>query len=87
MSLLQIAEPSQSAQPHQHRFGLGIDLGTTRSLVAVVRSSKAKVIEADNSADTLLPSVVYYPNQGQPIVGTLAMDHLNNDPKNTIVSA
>ena len=87
MSLLQIAEPNQSAQPHQHRFGLGIDLGTTRSLVAVVRSSKAKVIEADNSADTLLPSVVYYPSQGQPIVGALAMDHLNNDPKNTIISA
>ena len=87
MSLLQIAEPNQSAQPHQHRFGLGIDLGTTRSLVAVVRSSKAKVIEADNSADTLLPSVVYYPSQGQPIVGALAMDHLNDDPKNTIISA
>ena len=87
MSLLQIAEPNQSAQPHQHRFGLGIDLGTTRSLVAVVRSSKAKVIEADNSADTLLPSVVYYPSQGEPIVGALAMDHLNDDPKNTIISA
>ena len=42
MSLLQIAEPNQSAQPHQHRFGLGIDLGTTRSLVAVVRSGKGK---------------------------------------------
>ena len=46
MSLLQIAEPNQSAQPHQHRFGLGIDLGTTRSLVAVVRSGKAQVLEA-----------------------------------------
>ena len=44
MSLLQIAEPNQSAQPHQHRFGLGIDLGTTRSLAAVVRSGKAQVL-------------------------------------------
>ena len=66
MSLLQIAEPNQSAQPHQHRFGLGIDLGTTRSLVAVVRSGKAQVLEADTSNDTLLPSIVYYPSSGNP---------------------
>ena len=57
MSLMQIAEPNQSAQPHQHRFGLGIDLGTTRSLVAVVRSGKAQVLEAGAASDTLLPSV------------------------------
>ena len=44
MSLLQIAEPNQSAKPHAHRFALGIDLGTTRSLVAVVRSGEPQVI-------------------------------------------
>lgn len=87
MSLLQIAEPNQSAQPHQHRFGLGIDLGTTRSLVAVVRSGKAQVLEADTSTDILLPSVVYYPSTGTPLVGYHALAQLPNDPKNTITSA
>lgn len=87
MSLLQIAEPNQSAKPHQHRFGLGIDLGTTRSLVAVVRSGKAQVLKADAAADTLLPSVVYYPSQGTPLVGQSALAYLPDDPKNTIISA
>lgn len=87
MSLLQIAEPNQSAQPHQHRFGLGIDLGTTRSLVAVVRSGKAQVLQAGTTTDTLLPSVVYYPSTGKPLVGYDALAHLADDPKNTIVSA
>lgn len=87
MSLLQIAEPNQSAQPHQHRFGLGIDLGTTRSLVAVVRSGKAQVLQADTTTDTLLPSVVYYPSAGKPLIGYDALTHLADDPKNTIVSA
>ena len=87
MSLLQIAEPNQSAQPHQHRFGLGIDLGTTRSLVAVVRSGKAQVLEAEATTDTLLPSVVYYPATGTPLVGYDALNHLSDDPKNTIISA
>ena len=87
MSLLQIAEPNQSAQPHQHRFGLGIDLGTTRSLVAVVRSGKAQVLQAAKTTDTLLPSVVYYPSTGKPLVGYDALAHLADDPKNTIISA
>ncbi|MFK3915676.1 MAG: Fe-S protein assembly chaperone HscA [Pseudomonadales bacterium] len=87
MSLMQIAEPNQSAQPHQHKFGLGIDLGTTRSLVAVVRSGKAQVLEAGAATDTLLPSVVYYPATGTPLVGYDALAHLADDPKNTIVSA
>ncbi|WP_298869615.1 Fe-S protein assembly chaperone HscA [uncultured Psychrobacter sp.] len=87
MSLLQIAEPNQSAQPHQHRFGLGIDLGTTRSLVAVVRSGKAQVLQAATTTDTLLPSVVYYPSTGNPVVGYDALTHLADDPKNTIISA
>ncbi|WP_300393400.1 Fe-S protein assembly chaperone HscA [uncultured Psychrobacter sp.] len=87
MSLLQIAEPNQSAQPHKHRFGLGIDLGTTRSLAAVVRSGKAQVLPAKHHADTLLPSVVYYPATGAPVVGSEALAHLADDPKNTIISA
>ena len=87
MSLMQIAEPNQSAQPHQHKFGLGIDLGTTRSLVAVVRSGKAQVLEAGAARDTLLPSAVYYPANGTPLVGHDALTHLADDPKNTIVSA
>ena len=87
MSLMQIAEPNQSAQPHQHKFGLGIDLGTTRSLIAVVRSGKAQVLEAGAATDTLLPSVVYYPATGMPLVGYDALAHLADDPKNTIVSA
>ncbi len=87
MSLLQIAEPNQSTQPHQHRFGLGIDLGTTRSLAAVVRSGKAQVLSAEDNANTLLPSVVYYPATGTPLVGHEALAHLVNDPKNTIISA
>ena len=87
MSLLQIAEPNQSAQPHKHRFGIGIDLGTTRSLVAVVRSGKAQVLEANNPKDTLLPSVVYYPATGTPLVGDEALNHLSDDPQNTIISA
>ncbi len=87
MSLMQIAEPNQSTQPHQHRFGIGIDLGTTRSLVAVVRSGKAQVLEANNPKDTLLPSVVYYPSTGTPLVGTEALAQLTADPQNTIISA
>lgn len=87
MSLLQIAEPNQSTQPHQHRFGLGIDLGTTRSLVAVVRSGKAQVLEAKTAQDTLLPSVVYYPSTGNPVVGHSALAYQPDDPQNTIISA
>lgn len=87
MSLLQIAEPNQSTRPHQHRFGIGIDLGTTRSLVAVVRSGKAQVLEANNAKDNLLPSVVYYPATGAPVVGVNAMAYLADDPQNTIISA
>lgn len=84
MSLLQISEPNQSANPHQHRFGLGIDLGTTHSLVGVVRSGRADVLPFGDTP--LLPSVVYYGEKSDiPLVGKDAL--LHNDPKNTIVSA
>lgn len=59
MALLQIAEPGQSTAPHQHRLAAGIDLGTTNSLVATVRSGEAKVLR-DEQDRAILPSVVYY---------------------------
>ena len=87
MSLLQIAEPNQSSKPHEHRYGIGIDLGTTHSLVAVVRSGKAKIIEASDPADTLLSSVVHYPESGAPLVGQAALTHRSDDSASTIISA
>lgn len=84
MSLLQISEPNQSKNPHQHRYALGIDLGTTHSLVGVVRSGRADVLPF---ADTpLLPSVVYYGEQSDtPVVGKEALAF--GDSQNTIISA
>lgn len=97
MSLLQIAEPNQSANPHEHKYALGIDLGTTRSMVAVVRSGKAALLEtslsnetATTSKDTLLPSIVYYGNKDgvtAPVVGSEALAYFETDPANTIISA
>ena len=97
MSLLQIAEPNQSANPHEHKYALGIDLGTTRSMVAVVRSGKAALLEttlsnetANTGKDTLLPSVVYYGNEDgvtAPVVGSEALAYFETDPANTIISA
>lgn len=84
MSLLQIAEPNQSANPHAHRYALGIDLGTTRSLVAVVRSGQAQVLgEQDN--DKLLPSVVYF-GDGQTLVGQAAEAMAEQAPEHTVRS-
>ena len=59
MALLQIAEPGQSSAPHEHRIAIGIDLGTTHSLVATVLSGKAKVLN-DEQGRVLLPSIVHY---------------------------
>ncbi len=59
MALLQISEPGQSSAPHQHRFAVGIDLGTTNSLVATVRSGEA-VCLANEQGRKLLPSVVHF---------------------------
>lgn len=84
MSLLQIAEPNQSATPHAHRYALGIDLGTTRSLVAVVRSGQAQVLgEQDN--DKLLPSVVYF-GADQTLVGQAAEAMSEQAPEYTVRS-
>ncbi|VAW60211.1 Chaperone protein HscA [hydrothermal vent metagenome] len=84
MALLQISEPGQSTKPHEHRFAIGIDLGTTNSLVATVRSGHADTLP-DVEGTHLLPSVVQYQN-GAVLVGEQAKMHLVSDPKNTISS-
>ena len=84
MALLQIAEPGQSSAPHEHRIAIGIDLGTTHSLVATVLSGKAKVLN-DEQGRVLLPSIVHYtPHQAH--YGDDAKPFITTDPKNTIVS-
>jgi len=85
MALLQIAEPGQSTAPHEHRIAVGIDLGTTNSLVATVRSGETTVLE-DESGHTLLPSVVRYGQDGTAEVGLAAQLRQSDDPHNTIVS-
>jgi molecular chaperone HscA len=84
MALLQIAEPGQSTAPHQHRIAVGIDLGTTHSLVATVRSGQAVVL-ADEYDKLLLPSVVHY-GTDTTTVGQAARNFIEQDPHNTIVS-
>ncbi|MCU9923141.1 Fe-S protein assembly chaperone HscA [Aeromonas caviae] len=84
MALLQIAEPGQSAAPHQHKRAVGIDLGTTNSLVAAVRSGQADTL-CDEQGRDLLPSVVHY--QADTIrIGFDAKREAALDPHNTIVS-
>ena len=85
MALLQIAEPGESAAPHEHRLAVGIDLGTTNSLVATVRSGMSVVLN-DVQGRPLLPSVVAYAADGSVDVGYSAEAKQSIDPKNTIVS-
>ncbi|TAK81479.1 MAG: Fe-S protein assembly chaperone HscA [Betaproteobacteria bacterium] len=85
MALLQISEPGMSAAPHEHRLAVGIDLGTTNSLVATVRSGVATVL-ADELGRPLLPSIVRYHADGRVDVGYAAQAKQAVDPKNTIVS-
>jgi molecular chaperone HscA len=85
MALLQIAEPGMSTAPHQHRLAIGIDLGTTNSLVATVRSSIPEVIN-DEEGRSLLPSIVRYLSTGNAHIGYRAQAAQTTDPKNTIVS-
>ncbi|MFN3564360.1 MAG: Fe-S protein assembly chaperone HscA [Burkholderiaceae bacterium] len=85
MALLQIAEPGMSPAPHERRLAVGIDLGTTNSLVATVRNSISVVLE-DAQGRALLPSVVRYRADGSVEVGTEALAHQAADPRNTIVS-
>ena len=84
MALLQIAEPGQAAAPHQHRLAVGIDLGTTNSLVASVRSGQSVILN-DEQERSLVPSVVYYGVEEKK-VGLEAFEQASLDPKNTIIS-
>ncbi|ROP63111.1 chaperone protein HscA [Enterobacter sp. BIGb0383] len=84
MALLQISEPGLSAAPHQRRLAAGIDLGTTNSLVATVRSGQAETL-VDSKGRDLLPSVVHY-QAGSHIVGDEARALAAQDPVNTISS-
>jgi len=86
MALLQISEPGLSAAPHQHRLAVGIDLGTTNSLVATVRNGISVALN-DTDGRTLLPSVVRYLADGEVQVGSSAQAMQNEDPINTIISA
>lgn len=92
MALLQIAEPGQTTAPHQHRLAVGIDLGTTHSLVATIRSGRPTILADENGA-LLLPSVVHYQVTGHEdnlkphtTVGHKALDVAVTDPTNTLIS-
>lgn len=85
MALLQISEPGASPAPHQRRLAVGIDLGTTHSLVASVRNSVADIL-TDKNGKKLLPSVVRYLQNGDVEIGYPAVKKQDSDPLNTIVS-
>ncbi|MFC4276759.1 Fe-S protein assembly chaperone HscA [Achromobacter aloeverae] len=85
MALLQISEPGDSPAPHQRKLAVGIDLGTTNSLVAAVRSSVPEVLR-DEQGRALLPSAVRYLADGQRVVGHDALATQAEDPANSIVS-
>ncbi|MFC1026843.1 Fe-S protein assembly chaperone HscA [Pasteurella multocida] len=84
MALLQIAEPGQSASPHQHKLAVGIDLGTTNSLIATVHSGQVDIL-LDEQDRPLVPSVVHF-EQDNVIVGYEAAELASQNPQNTIVS-
>ena len=85
MALLHIAEPGQSTEPHKHRLAVGIDLGTTNSLVATVRNGIA-VCLVDEAGRAMVPSIVRYHSDGRIEVGRSAVAAHASDPKNTIMS-
>jgi molecular chaperone HscA len=85
MALLQISEPGKSTMPHEHRRVIGIDLGTTNSLVASVISGSPTILNPNDNSN-LLPSIVHYTKESI-LVGNDAKNLLSKDPKNTISSA
>ena len=85
MALLQISEPGGAPDPHQRRIAVGIDLGTTHSLVAAVRHGVAECLP-DESGRVIVPSAVRYLPQGRRQIGELALAEAASDPCNTIVS-
>ena len=86
MALLQISEPGNSPDPHQRRIAVGIDLGTTHSLVAAVRSGAAECLP-DSLGRVLLPSVVHYGSGSERHIGFEALDFRLSDAANTVASA
>ena len=85
MALLQISEPGMAPAPHQRRLAVGIDLGTTNSLVATVRNGVAEALP-DEEGRVLLPSAVRYRDDGSASIGFDALANRASDPRNTIVS-
>ena len=85
MALLQIAEPGQSAAPHQQKLAVGIDLGTTNSLIATIRNGHSDIL-LDEQNHPLLPSVVHFGKDENVIVGYEAAELATQDPQNTVVS-
>ena len=85
MALLQISEPGQSPNPHERRIAVGVDLGTTHSLVAAVRNGVAECLP-DSAGRVLLPSVVRYLAGGGRQIGYAAQENIATDPENTIAS-
>jgi molecular chaperone HscA len=85
MALLQISEPGQASAPHQHKLAIGIDLGTTNSLVASVQSGQSKVLTDENNK-AILPSVVHCGKDNKLTVGCDACPYAKTDPTNTIIS-
>ena len=85
MALLQIAEPGQSAAPHQQKRAVGIDLGTTNSLVATVRNGSTDIL-LDAKERPLIPSIVHFGQAQKVIVGYEAGELASQDPQNTIIS-
>ena len=85
MALLQISEPGQAPDPHQRRIAVGIDLGTTHSLVAAVRHGVAECLP-DDDGRVILPSAVRYLEGGRRQIGALALAAQAEDPENTLVS-
>ena len=81
--LLQIAEPGQSPLPHQVKRAVGIDLGTTNSLVATVRGGRSEVL-VDESGQAMLPSVVNYSSESGPVVGADAQALASEFPADTL---
>ena len=85
MALLQISEPGQSPNPHGRRIAVGIDLGTTHSLVAAVRNGVPECLP-DDQGRVILPSVVRYLDAQRRQIGFDALAQQSNDPGNTIAS-
>jgi molecular chaperone HscA len=85
MALLQISEPGQAPDPHARRIAIGIDLGTTHSLVASVRNGVAECLP-DEQGHNILPSAVRYLPEGKRLIGAPALASQSQDPANTIVS-